>query len=89
MWWGVFSTVYHLENAEMTPELQDDLINFSFDNVRDVFENHHTQNPDKYYSIWYFAPGFLECLKKLVCDYFFSSVLRTLTHAQFSASAIL
>jgi hypothetical protein len=89
MWRGVFSTVYHLENAEMTPELQDDLMNFSFDNLRDVFENHHIQNPDKYYNLCYFAPSLLECLKKLVCHHSCSSVLQILTHAQFSDPAIL
>jgi len=40
---GVFGAVYHLENAEMTPELQDNLINFSFDNLQDVFNFFHIQ----------------------------------------------
>ena len=81
--------VRHLENAEMTPDLQKDLINFSFDNLWDVFKNDHIQKRSKYYNICYFAARFLECLKKLVRYHFCSSVLQMLTHAQFSDSAIL
>jgi len=85
---GFYSTVYHLDNAEMTPELQDDLINFSFDKLQDVLNNYHIQNPDCC-NIYHFAPTFLECLKRLVCNHFCSSALQILTHAQFSDSAIL
>jgi len=61
---GYYHIVYHLENAEMTPELRDDLIAFSFDCVQDVLKQK--------YDYWigdirYFSPRFLECLKKLVC----------------------
>jgi len=85
----VFCTVYHLENAEMTPELQDDLINFSFHNIQDAFKIFRTQHRHSCHSICYFTPSFLQCLKKLVCSHFCSSVLQILMHAQFSDPAIL
>jgi hypothetical protein len=89
MWLGVFGVVYHLENAEMTPELQDDLINFSFDNLQNVFRKFHIHNPDEDYNIYYFSRRFSECLKKLVCHHFCSSVLQIPMHGQLSHSAIL
>ena len=61
--------IYHLENAEMTTELQDDLINFSFENLHDVFEKFKTQAPRIAYMRFYFVPCFLECLGKLVCHH--------------------
>jgi hypothetical protein len=51
----------------MTTELCDDLINFSFDNLHDVFENYQTHIPTSRFTIHHFVPPFLECLKKLVC----------------------
>jgi len=86
---SVSCTVYHLENAEMTPELQDDLINFSFHNLQDAFKNLHIQDRHSCDSICYFAPSFLQFLKKLVCYHFCLSVLQILMHAQSSDPAIL
>ena len=80
-WLGFFCTVDHLENAEMTPELRDDLINFSIDNLQNVMKELHLQNADGSYSICYFCPHFLECLKKLVCHHLCSLVLCILTYA--------
>jgi hypothetical protein len=59
----------------MTTELRDDLINFSFDNLHNVFKNHQTQYPDNAYTMFEFVPCFLECLKKLVCDHPLSHAL--------------
>jgi hypothetical protein len=81
MWRSFVFTVYHLENTEMTPELQDDLIDFSFDNLQDVFKNYCIQNPDQPFNICYFIPSFLECLKKLVCHHLCSSVHQIITYA--------
>lgn len=61
-----FNTVYHLGNAELTPELHIDLINFSFNNRHNIFKNARIQNPSSGYSIYDFAPPFLQCLKELV-----------------------
>jgi hypothetical protein len=66
---GFSDTMYHLKNAEMTAELCDDLVNFSFDNLHDVFKNYQTQYPNSYYTIFHFVPRFLECLKMMVCDH--------------------
>ena len=35
-----YNTVWHLENAEMTPELHDDLTDLSLDNLRDFSKLH-------------------------------------------------
>ena len=67
IWFGYYNTPYHFQNAEMTPELRDDLINFSFDNLQDVFENCQIWSPDRTYSVLTFLPLFLIALKKLVC----------------------
>ena len=69
LWFGFYNTAYHFENAEMTPELCDDLINFSFDNLQDVFKNNQIRNSDRTYNILTFFPPFLMVLKKvsLVC----------------------
>jgi len=61
---------YHLEKAEMTTELCDGLINFSFDKLYNVVKNYQTHNPTHRLTIHYFVPSFLECLKKLVCYHF-------------------
>ena len=63
---GFHNTVRHLENAEMTTELRDDLIEFSFDDLHNVFKNYKTHNPNDHLTIFRFFPRFLECLKKLV-----------------------
>jgi hypothetical protein len=86
---GSSYVVHHLENAEMPPELQHDLMNFSFDKLQDVLNNYRKQNAPEHCNICYFAPTFLECLKQLVCHHFCSSALQILTHPQFSDSAIL
>jgi len=75
VWRNIPSTFYHLQNADMTPELQDDLMNFSFDNLQNVLKIYHIQNSDGYYNICYFSHNFLGCLKKLVCHHVCSSVL--------------
>ena len=56
-----FSTIYHCENAEITPELLNDLNKFSFDDVRDTFNTNSCSRvvPD-------FIPDFLWGLKELV-----------------------
>jgi hypothetical protein len=69
------NTTYHLENAEMTTELREDLINFSFDILYNVFKNYQTHNPTHRLTIHRFIPPFLECLKKLVCYHFHSCIL--------------
>ena len=59
----------------MTAELRDDLVNFSFNNLLDVFKNHQTQYPNTMiYNIFRFSPPFLKCLKKLVCHHFHSFI---------------
>ena len=89
MWLGYFCTVYHLENAEMTSELHDDLIHFSFDNLQNVIKdlNSHSYHGPSYH-ICYFTPRFLGYLKKLVCHHCCSFVLQILMHARFSDLAI-
>ena len=76
-WFGSYLTTYHLENAEMTTELRDDLMGFSFDNLHSAFINYHTHNPNSDPSIFHFFPPFLECLKKLVCYNFHPCSLDT------------
>jgi len=70
---GYWDLVYHLDNAEMTPELCHDLINFSFVCLRDFVEE-----INKRYNCWYtvhaFVARFLNCLKRLVCSHFYSYV---------------
>jgi len=62
MWYSYYSTIYHCGNAEITPELCDDLIKFSFDNVQDTLST----NPDAPSAILFFIPVFLSGLRKLV-----------------------
>jgi hypothetical protein len=68
----------------MTTELRDDLINFSFDNLHNVFKNYHTQYPDENYNIFSFFPRFLECVKKLVCHHVHSCIHCILIFTHFS-----
>ena len=74
------NTIYHLENAEMTTELRDDLINFSFDNLHNVFKNFQIHNPNIHLTLFDFLPEFLECLKKLVCHHFHFYILCIFMH---------
>ena len=67
-----YEIVYHLENAEMIPELHDDLSHFSFDCFRDVVKE---RRDDWKRSVHDFSPRFLECLKRLVCYHCYSCVL--------------
>ena len=75
MEFGFYDTIPHLENAEMTTELCDDLINFSFDNLHNTFKNYPIHNPTSRLTLHHFVPPFLECLKKLVCYHFHSCIL--------------
>jgi len=70
MWIWFYNIVHHLERAEMTPQLLHDLINFSFHDLQDLLENHRMQFSGMRYSIFGFAPRFLEGLQKLVCHHF-------------------
>ena len=56
----VNNTSRYLENAEMTPELHDDLINLSFDNLLNFFKIVHLD------FLRSFIVRFLKCLKTLV-----------------------
>jgi len=67
---GFYDIVYHLEKAEMTPQLHDDLVKFSFYDLQDLLENHRVKVSGMPYSIFEFAPRFLEGLQKLVCHHF-------------------
>ena len=65
------STIVHnLENAEMTPELLDDLVNFSVDDLWNVHEHYDARN-----HVHNFLPALIQCLKKLVCYYIYLCVL--------------
>ena len=55
------NTSRFLENAEMTRELHDDLINLSFDNLHDFFFKARYPN-----DLRLFIARLLNCLKKLV-----------------------
>lgn len=66
---------YQLENAEVTPELCDDLSNFSFNDLQDILKNSHIHDPLGEHSILTFASPFLAVLKQLVCYYFQSHIL--------------
>ena len=55
---------YHIKNAEITPELHDDLINFSFVKLQDVFRNSRRFIRDPYrYTFLTFIPYLLADLK--------------------------
>jgi hypothetical protein len=81
LWFGFYNTVYHCENGEITPELRDDLIKFSFDDLEGVMTNSHIRNPDRTYSTLAFAPLFLAGVKKLVCQSFQSSISLVLMYS--------
>ena len=55
------NTSRYLENAEMTPELHDDLINLSLNNLLDFFFKSRYPNDPRLFIV-----DFLNCLKKLV-----------------------
>ena len=63
-----YNTVWHLENAEMTPELHDDLTDLSLNNLRDFFKITY---PNRLRN---FIVCFLNCLKKLVSTPSFSLI---------------
>ena len=67
---GYSDLIYHLDNAEMTPELRHDLINFSFDRLQDVFKQYRKHKEDRHHDVHFFTPRFLECLKRLVRYHF-------------------
>jgi len=54
------NTSHYLKNAEMTPQLHDDLINLSFDNLLDFFKIVHLNH------LRAFIVRFLNCLKTVV-----------------------
>ena len=54
----------------MTPELYDDLTNFSFDNLWDVDKRMSHESPRP--NIHNFPPAIFECLKMLVCYHIYS-----------------
>jgi len=68
----------------MSTELHNDLINFSFEKLYNVFKNYQTHNPDSGYTMLHFVPSFLECLRKLVCYHFHSCVLCILVLMHFT-----
>ena len=72
---GFYDIVHHLEKAEMTPQLLDDLVNFSFHVLQDLLENHRIKVSGMRYSIFDFAPCFLEGLQKLVRLHFHLPIL--------------
>ena len=78
---GFDCAVYHLEAAEMTSELRDDLIKFSFDNLYDALKNSHRLYPNVRYSILFLARSFLAALKKLVCLHFHPYILCIFTYS--------
>jgi hypothetical protein len=68
--WSTATTasIHHCKNAEMTPELCDDLANISFDKLQDVINTINTvgpiRNPN---NLHIFIPSFLFRLKRVVC----------------------
>jgi len=69
---GIATTIHHIKNAEITPELHDDLISFSFDKLQDVFKNNYTLIPDRRGdTLITFIPHLLVDLKRLVCYRFY------------------
>ena len=76
MRFGFDNLVYQLEKADMTPELYDELVNFSFDSLRDVVKEYTKLDNRWERSAHRFSARFLECLKRLVRYHFYSSVLR-------------
>jgi len=71
--------VDHLDNAEMTPELCHDLINFSFDCLQDfVKEIKKLEHGDVESTVHGYAAYFLGCLKRLVRYNSYPCILRIL-----------
>jgi len=69
------STIYHLENAEMTPELCDDLFNFSFDNIWDVNKPKMYDSDWTYVDVHNFSARLFGCAKRLVCRQIYLCIL--------------
>ena len=63
MVYSYYATTHHCINAEMTPELCDDLIKFSFHDLRDVLHSF----PPPTFRVLSFVPPFLSGLRTLVC----------------------
>ena len=61
----------------MTPEICEDLANFSFDRLQDVVKESKKQKVWHYW-IHSFPPSFIECVKRLVCYRFYSCILYVL-----------
>jgi len=73
---GYYNIVHHLKNADMTPELRDDLINFSFDSLQDVIREHKESSKNWIGSVHNLSVPFLACLKRLVRYHFYLCVLQ-------------
>ena len=73
---GYEDLAHHLDNAEMTPELHHDLINFSFTCLQDCFKerNKCNENPPDY-GVHGFTTVFLQCLKRLVRHHFYLCII--------------
>ena len=69
------SIVDHLENAEITPELCDDLINFSFNDLWDVNKPEVHDSDRDYVNIHILSSRILGCLKRLVCYHIYFCIL--------------
>jgi hypothetical protein len=67
MWICYHNIIHLLETAEMTSELCDDLINFSFDKLQGANKHRLSGTAGIYIYMHNFFPPFLECLKRLVC----------------------
>ena len=66
--------IYHLDNAEMTPELYHDLMTFSFNCLWQHFVKRYDNGPC--FNVHGFTAKFLNCLKRLVRYHFYSCVFR-------------
>jgi len=78
LWFGFHNATYHIKNAEITPELHDDLINFSFHKLQDVFKNCHIPDRRGGYTLLTFIPSLLADLKPLVWCRFHSRMMSCL-----------
>ena len=68
--------IHHLDNAEMTPELCHDLINFSFDCLQDFLTKRKKYDGGQYSSIQGVTARYLNSLKRLVRYHFHSCDFR-------------
>ena len=72
---GNWDLIYHLENAEITAELCDELNNFSFTSLQDIVKEHKKFNDSRVDNVYNFSVRFLECLERLVCYHFHSCIV--------------